>query len=96
MGFLSEGAVSSYMSETSAECTASRSLWGQGIWTFLFWLRQISLCHPGWPETPYVVSAGLGLTEHCLPLPPKSAGIKGIRHHTLRDYGFSAELCHSC
>jgi hypothetical protein len=35
---------------------------------FLTFLRQVSLCRPGWPGTHYVDQAGLKLRDLCLGL----------------------------
>lgn len=47
----------------------------------VFWDR-ILLCSPGYLGTQYIDQAGLGLTEICLPLPPKYQGVTGVHHHS--------------
>lgn len=59
---------------------------------FLFFkLRQVSLCCPGCPRTPYVDEAGLELSEILLPLSCLcllSIGIKGMLHRAWLKSGF--------
>ena len=47
---------------------------------FSFFQDRVSLYTPGCPGTHFVYQAGLELRKY-LPLPPKSAGMKGVRHH---------------
>lgn len=50
---------------------------------FVFVLKMVRLCSPGWPRTRYADQAGLSSIEiSCVCFP--SAGIKSVHHHNSR------------
>jgi hypothetical protein len=62
--------------QTKKPILISQTSLQQHFLCFIF-LKQVSLCKPGWPQTPYVTGAGLELKSFSY-LSLQGAGITGM------------------